>query len=270
MPLEPEIRHHRADDAGLGQPAVVAPAFGDHGEKLVAVDQMAVLVRDQDAVGIAVERDADIGAHLAHLAAERFRRGRAAIVVDVEAVRLDPDRDHVGAKLPQRVGRDPVGGAIGAVDDDAQAFERQVARQRAFGEFDVAVVHAVDALGAAEIAAAGEALGQIAVHQPFDLALGLVGQLVAVRPEQLDAVVVERIVRCRNHDAEVGAHRAGEHGDRRGRHRAEQQHVHADRREAGHERGFDHIAGKPRIFADHHAMAVLAAAEHQPRRLARP
>ena len=226
--LQPQIRHHCADDAGLGEQTVVAPAFRDHGEQLIAVDQMAVLVRDQNAVGIAVERDANIGAHLAHLAAERFGRGRTAIVVDVEAIRLDADRHHVGAKLPQRIGRDPVGGAVGAVDDDAQAFERQVARQRAFGEFDIAVVHAIDALGAAEIAAAGEALGQIAIHQPFDLALGIIGQLVAVRPEQLDAVVIERVVRCRNHDAEVGAHRTGEHGDRRSGHWAEQQHVHAD------------------------------------------
>ena len=31
------------------------------------------------AVGVAVERDADIGAHLAHLARERLGRGRAAL-----------------------------------------------------------------------------------------------------------------------------------------------------------------------------------------------
>jgi hypothetical protein len=66
--------------------------------------------------------------------------------------------------------------------------------------------------------------------------LDLVGQLVAVRAEQLDAVVVERIVRGGDHDAEIGAHRARQHGDRRRRHRAEQQHVHADRGEAGDQR----------------------------------
>jgi hypothetical protein len=42
---------------------------------------------------------------------------------------------------------------MGAVDDDAQAFERKIARQRAFGEFDVAVMNAVDAFGAAELRA---------------------------------------------------------------------------------------------------------------------
>ena len=188
-------------------------------------------------------------------------------LVDVEAVRLDTDRDHVGAELPQRVGSDPVGGAVGAVDDHAQAFEREIARQRALGEFDVAVVNAVDALGAAEFGALGEALDHVAVDQRFDVVLGLVGKLVAVGPEQLDAVVVERIVRGRDHDADVGPHRARQHGDGRGRHRAEQQHVHADRGEARDQRRLDHVAGQPGILADHHAMAMLAAAEHKAGRL---
>ena len=109
---------------GLRQPAVGLEAFGDHGDQLVAVDDVALLVDDDHAVGVAVERDADIGAHLAHLAAERLRRGRAAVAIDVEAVGLDADRDDLGAELPQRLRRHLVGGAVGAVDHDAQAFER--------------------------------------------------------------------------------------------------------------------------------------------------
>ena len=178
-----------------------------------------------------------------------------------------PNRDDLGAELPQRVGRDLVGGAVGAVDHDAQAVERQIARQRALGEFDVAVLHAVDALGAAELGGLGEPLGEIAVDQLLDLELDLVGQLVAVRAEQLDAVVVVRIVRGRDHHAEIGAHRARQHGDRRRRHRAGQQHVHADRGEARDQRGLDHVAGQPRVLADQHAMAVLAVLEHHARGL---
>ena len=70
MPLEPEIGHHGGDDAGLLQAAVFLPAFGDDGEQLVAVDDMAALVDDQHAVGVAIERDADIGARFAHLGDE--------------------------------------------------------------------------------------------------------------------------------------------------------------------------------------------------------
>ena len=61
--LEAEIGHHGRDDAGLGETAVGLPAFGDHRQQLVAVDDAPALVDDEHAVGVAVERDADIGAH---------------------------------------------------------------------------------------------------------------------------------------------------------------------------------------------------------------
>ena len=43
-----------------------------------------------------------------------------------------------------------------------------------------------------------------------------------------------------------------------------QQHVHADRGEAGDQRGLDHVAGEAGVLADQDAMAVLAVLEYQP------
>ena len=228
---------------------------------------MAALVDDDDAVGVAVQRDADVGAHLAHLAAQRFRGGRTAFLVDVETVRLDADRDHVGAQLPQRFRHHLVGGAMGAIDHHAQTVEAEVARKRALGEFDVAVVDAVDAAGAAEAGALREFSAEILVEQLLDLLLDVVGQFEAERPEQLDAVVLEQVVRGGDHHAEIGAHRLGQHRYRRGRHRADQQHVHAHRGEARHHGVLDHVAGQTGVLADHHPVAVLAALEHQARGL---
>ena len=108
----------------------------------------------------------------------------------------------------------------------------------------------------------------LGVHQRLDLALDVVRELEAVRAEELDAVVLERVVRGRDHHAEIGPHRARQHGDGRRRHRAEQEHVHADRGEAGLQRRFDHVARQARILADHHPMPVVAALEQQSRRLA--
>ena len=188
-------------------------------------------------------------------------RGRAAILVDVEAVRIDADLDHLGAKLPQRLGRHLVGRAVGAIDHRPDAVEAEVLGQRALGELDIALTGAVDAGGPADLLRRREQLGHVAEHQLLDLQLRLVGKLVAVRPEQLDAVIGERIVRGGDHHAEIGAERAGQHGDGRRRHRPEQEHVHADGGEAGHQRRFDHVAGEPRILADHHAMAIGAVGE---------
>ena len=156
---------------GLVRRPSSAQDCADDRHQLVAVDEVALLVDDHDPVGVAVERDADVGAHLAHLGGESGRRGRADLAVDVEAVGLDADRDHLGAEFPQRLRRDLVGGAVGAIDDDAHAVERQVARQRALGELDVALLDAVDAPGAAEIGEAGEPLAEIGVDQRLDLGL---------------------------------------------------------------------------------------------------
>ena len=261
MALKPEVRHHRGDHARPGQSALVAPAFGDHRHHLIAVDQMALLVDEDHPVGVAVERDADVGPHLAHLARKRLGRGRADLEIDVEPVRLDADLDHLGPELPQRLGRDLVSRAIGAIDDHAQALERHFAGERPLGVFDVAGLDVVDALGAAEVGSVGELRRDVAVHQRFDPRLDLVGKLIAVRPEQLDAVVLIRVVGGGDHHAQVAAHRARQHRHRRRRNRPQQQDVGADRSEARDQRIFDHVAREPGVLADHHPMAVVAAAK---------
>ena len=63
------------------------------------------------------------------------------------------------------------------------------------------------------------------------------------------------------HDAQIGAERAGEHGDRGRGQRPEQRHVHAHRDEARGQRRLQHVARKARVLADHHPMAVIAAGE---------
>jgi hypothetical protein len=110
-------------------------------------------------------------------------------------------------------------------------------------------------------------LGEIvALHAPLDLQLDRVGELVAVRPEQLDAVVLIGIVRGRDHHPEIASHHARQHCDRRRRQRTQQHHVHAHRQEPGGERRLQHVAGKPRVLADDDAMPVIAAPEMRPRR----
>src|ERR1035437_5646877 len=65
-------------------------------------------------------------------------------------------------------------------------------------------------------------------------------------------------------EAEIITHRARQHADGRRRDRTGEQHVHADRGEAGDQRGLDHVAGQAGVFADQDAMPVLAVLEDQP------
>jgi hypothetical protein len=128
-------------------------------------------------------------------------------------------------------------------------------------------MHAVDAAGAPEAGALRQLLVERFIHQLLDLLFDVVGQLETLRAEQLDAVVLEQIMRRGNHHAEIGAHRLGQHRHRRRRHRPEQQHIHADGGEAGHHGVFDHVTGKPGILADDDAMAMLATLKHKTSRL---
>ncbi len=198
----------------------------------------------------------------AHLAAHCLRHGRTALPVDVAPIGGDAERDDIGAKLPQRSGRDPVGGAIGAVHHDFQAVKADGAIKRTLGKLDVAVDHAVDAFGLADTVGLAKVTAGVAVHLGFDFGFHFVGKLVSVRAEKLDSVVLVRVMRGGNHDAEVCAQGPHEHGDRRRRNRPELHDIHADGSEAGNQRGLDGIAGKPRIFPDYHPVASAAIGEH--------
>ena len=148
--LEAEIGHNRDGDGRLGEAPVRRPRFGDGRKQLIAVDQLALFVDDDDPVGVAVERDADVGADLDDLGGERGRRGGADPGVDVEAVGFDADGEDFGAEFPERRRGNLVSGTVGAIDDDAEPGEGKIAGERPLGEFDVAILDAVDALGAAE------------------------------------------------------------------------------------------------------------------------
>src|SRR6266851_6563837 len=128
--LEPEIGHHGGDHTAACQAAVAPPLVSDGRHELVAVDQPSVLARQDHAVGIAVQRNADIGVVRDDVLLQQRRMRRAAIAVDVEAVRRHGERDHLGAELPQHGRRRLVGGAIGAIDDDPEAAQIEAARGR--------------------------------------------------------------------------------------------------------------------------------------------
>ena len=101
-------------------------------------------------IGVTVVGKSQVGIRVDNGARHDVGMGRAAVGVDVEAVWRDRHRDHLGAELPQHRRGDPVGCAIGAIDHDPHALQVELARQGALGELDVAGMHALDALGAAQ------------------------------------------------------------------------------------------------------------------------
>ena len=168
---------------------------------------------------------------------EQREVGRAAADVDVRPVRVVADRRDLRAELLERLRREAGVGAVRAVDRDAEAAE--VGAEPLEHVLEVAVRRDLDAV---DLAAAGSR----AVEQRLDLLLGGVGQLAPVAVEELDAVVLGRIVGCGDDRAEIEA----EERDRRRRQHAREDGAPAGRGDAARERVLELGPAGARVAAD--------------------
>ena len=98
--------------------------------------------------------------------------------------------------------------------------------------------------------------------QFFDPRFDFIGQLEAVVREKFDAVVLIRIMRGGNHHAGIGPQAPRQEGDRRRRHRTDEQYVDAHGADARHQGRLQHIAGDPRILPDDDLMTPGPAHEN--------
>jgi hypothetical protein len=180
--------------------------------------------------------------------------GGAAAVVDVAPVRLGGEHLDVRAEPPEQRRGDLVGGAVGAVDQQPRA--RQVERAEARLQRGlVAVERRVEAADAARPRGLGRR-----VEHPLDLELGGVGELEAVAAEELDPVVLERVVRRGQHDRErepVAAHQQRRAG---GRQDPAEHRLAAGRGDAGRDGGLEHLTGLARVADHEHARRPVVTA----------
>ena len=226
--VEAEVGHRRDDDA------LDLEVEREDSEDLVAVDRLSSLVHGEHPVAVAVECDAEVEAAAAHGLGEQTEVGRAAADVDVRPVRVVADRGHRSAELLERLRRETGVGAVRAVDGDAKAGE--VGAEALEDVLEVAVRGDLDAV---DLATAGSR----AVEERLDLLLGAVCQLAAVPVEELDAVVLRRIVRGRDDRAEIEA----EERDRRRRQHARKDGASTGRGDALRERILELRAAGPRV-----------------------
>ena len=156
---------------------------------------------------------------------------------------LRRDGRHLGAEPLEGRRCDPGVGAVRAIDGDPKA--RQVAAEPLEHVLEVAVDRDLDAVDCA-------AAGRRRVEQRLDLLLRLVGQLAPVAVEELDAVVLGRVVRRRDDDAEVER----EERDRRCRKHSREDRVPAGGHDPAREGLLELGAGAARVAADEDAPAA--------------
>jgi hypothetical protein len=103
-------------------------------------------------------------------------------------------------------------------------------------------MNAIDALGAADGIGTCELKMDVVVQQIFDPMFKFIGKLETVGSEKLDAVVLIGIVRSGDHHSDIRPQRARQHGDGRGRDRAEQKHIKPRSSKSRDQRILDHVA----------------------------
>ena len=181
-----------------------------HQQHRVAVDELTGGVHQDRAIAVAVEGHAEPAPPLDDDARQVLRVGRAAVQVDVAAVRRGAQDLNVEAQLAEQPRRHSRGRAVRGVDRDLHPSEPLRIRQRQARVRDIGV----DDVGAFDRHVRGAAdLPARVGDDRFHLALERLGELLAAPGEHLDAVVLEWIVRRRDHDSRVEAHLAGDVGD---------------------------------------------------------
>ena len=167
----------------------------------------------------------------------------------------EPIVRHLRAELLERFRGDPGVGAVRAVDDDLQA--REVAAEALDDVLEVALRRDGDVVDSAPAI-----WRSVLAQERLDLLLGRVGQLAALAVEELDAVVLRRVVRSRDDGPEVER----EQRDRGRRQHAGEDRVPARRDDTAAEGLLELLARGARVAADEDP----AALRPQRRRAAEP
>ena len=266
--LEAEVAHHGGHERVLDEPARVLERQGEDRHDLVPVDLAAGGVHGEAAVGVAVVGDPEVGPELDDGPLEGLQVGRAAAVVDVQAVGLRADDVHLGARAAEGVRRDPAGGAVGAVQDHAHPLEP--VRDGPHQVQDVAVLGVREQVDAPDPGAGGapEVAG---LEDLLDLVLHPVRELPPAVGQELDPVVGGRVVRGGDHHAEVGVEVRHQVGQRGGRQDPGVVDVHARAGETRGHGGAEELPAGPPVPGDDRRgappLACVAVAEHDRGRL---
>ena len=172
------------------------PATDNGEQQLVAIIEIAFRIDHLDPVGIAIERQAQVGTVGQDGIGQRLGRGCATTVVDVQAIRLHTDGDHLRPQFMEDAGRRLVGRALGTINDDLESAKIEIIGEGALAELDVATARIFDTHGPPEIRSTDT--GHFLIDPVLDSLLDLIREFGTLSREKLDAIIVVRVVRCRD------------------------------------------------------------------------
>ena len=258
-----EAAHHRYHGSAAGKPALSFHLPCKNSDHLVAVDHIALFVHGKTAVGIAVKGNCQIVFAAGHQACQMLHMGAAARPIDVGAVGGIAQYGRLGAQEREQQPCGTAGSAVGAVRQHPHTV--QPLRYGGGKIFSIKRCRLV-VLGAdTDLLRLHRDQGDIPIQKhSLDLVLLVIGQLVALRSEDLDAVEFIGIVGGGNNHARRRLFLHGKVSHRRRGNDPQQHHIGTARHQSAGKRRLQHITGKSGIPSDDHgrALAGVLRADH--------
>ena len=187
--FQPDIAHNRRDNDIAGEFAFALEVQADNRHHTVAVHDFAALIGKHHAVSVAIKGQSRVCADFPHFRRHRRRVSRAAIHIDIYAVRFREKQRNFGAHLLKNLRRQFVGRPVRAVQNQFKTGKRLFARKRGLQSRNV-FRHRPPRLADAPYGTASWLWQRVEIaHQRLDFVFHAVGQFFAVRPEKLDAIV---------------------------------------------------------------------------------
>ena len=226
-------------------------------EDTVAVHHVALLVHGQAAVSVAVKGKADIHLIVDHILLQALDVGGAAVCVDVHAV--GGVIDHVGLStqgLEDALGDHP-GAAVGTVQGHTHILIGVGGQGDQVADVAITAGGIIDDL--TDVLAGGVGQIMLAVQVLLDLVDDLLLHLLAMAIDELQAIILERVVAGGDHNAAVKLIHLSDVGHAGGGGHVHQVNVAAGSGDTGRQSALEHIAGTAGILADDDLGLVVTA-----------
>src|SRR6267142_562771 len=200
------IAHDRAHKRFVSEFSLRQHLEGSNRHDVIPIQELARFIAKENSVSIAIVRNANIGAVFPNFLAHQIGMHGTAIFVDVFAVRLIAVNDHVGAEFTQDARGGLISSTVRAIDNDAHPLKGHPSGKRCFGMLDVSAERVVNTDGFADFVGSGADIFDFTTeNEVLNFVFDFVIELITVRPEEFNAVVVVRVVRGSNNDSGIGA-----------------------------------------------------------------
>ena len=191
--VKAEIGHNSSDDLVVEQLAAFLHVKTVDIKNMVSGHDIALLINTQAAVRVTVIGKTDVQPIIDHKFLQMFDVGRAAVLVDVQAVRFRVDDISLGADRVKNTLGDLPCGAVCGINADFDVFEA------VFGQTDQVTDVAVTTGGivnrAADLIPFRQRNLDFTVQIVLDPQQGILIHLFPVAVDELDTVVVVGVVR---------------------------------------------------------------------------